>query len=104
MRATIITQPSSPIVDVARGTQRVLLMAEITEGKMQGAIVTCSRTTLNSKGETKSIPEVGTEVTLYGDIVPSTEDPTKRTMFFQVQMSTLPEATPMEELFRMLEA
>jgi uncharacterized membrane protein len=102
VRATILTKPSKKIVDETRGTERVLLTAQITEGKMKGAIVTCTRTVLNSKGETKSVPEIGDEVTLYVDVIINPEDPTKRIMFFQVQMDSLPQTTAMEDLFAML--
>jgi hypothetical protein len=102
LRAIILTGPSKKFVDEVHGTERVLLTAQILDEKMENAIVTCTRTVLNSKGETKSVPEIGDEVTLYVDIVEDRNNPGEEIAFFQVQMGSLPQTTPMKDLLRML--
>ena len=82
-KAQIKSNPSR-IMKKSNGSEYVLINAEILEGPAKGKIVAATRTIKNAEGVTKSVPEIGTEVTLYHQALESSSEPGKYVHFFEV--------------------
>lgn len=69
--AVILTPPSKVMIKNNEGkSQYVIYNAEITqEGPMKGAIITGAFTLQNAKGDKKTAPNKGDEVSVYADVV-----------------------------------
>lgn len=83
IKAVIVGTPSKTM-SKSNDAEYVLINCEILEGPAKGLIVAGTRTTVNVKGEEKSIPEVGTEVVLHHRAVESTTEPGKYVHFFEI--------------------
>ena len=79
-----ITSNPSKVMTKANGSEYVLLNALILEGPAKGKTVASTRTIKNVEGVEKSVPEIGTEVTLYHQALESSSQPGKFVHFFEV--------------------
>lgn len=85
MTAIIKSKPSKVLPKSNKG-QYVLLDCLITSGKATGMLVTGTRTVLTKDAEVKEIPEIGTEITLYHTVLPSTKEGEKNVHFFEISL------------------
>ena len=83
-KARITSNPSRIMEKSNNSSEYVLINAEILEGPAKGKIVAATRTIKNAEGVTKSVPEIGTEVTLYHQALESSSEPGKFVHFFEV--------------------
>ena len=79
-----ITSNPSKVMTKANGSEYVLVNALILEGPAKGKTVASTRTIKNAEGATKEVPAIGTEVTLYHQVVESSSQPGKFVHFFEV--------------------
>lgn len=82
----IIKSNGSKVLAKANKGQYVLQDVLITSGPATGIIVLATRTVLTKEGVVKDIPKVGTEVTLYHSVVPSTKEGEKNQHFFEISI------------------
>lgn len=87
-RATVKTVGTKEL-SKSNNAKYVLCNCELLEGKGKGLVVPVQRTTLTKEGVVKDLPEVGQEVSVFMEIVPSKEDPKKNVFFFEMSTGIL---------------
>ena len=82
----VVKSVTSQVFSKSNGAEYVLCNCELIEGKGIGLVVPAQRTILTPTKESKPTPNIGDEVVVYHSAVPSKEDPTKLTHFFDIGM------------------
>jgi hypothetical protein len=82
-KAAVKSAPSKTM-SKSNGSDYVLINVELLDGPAKGKIVAATRTIKNVDGKEKSVPAIGEEVTLYHQVLPSTQVPGKFVHFFEI--------------------
>lgn len=82
-KAVVVGEPTK-VMEKSNGAKSVLINVQLLDGPGKGVIVAGTRTILNAKGEEKSIPSKGEEISVYHTTVPRRDDPSKPMHFFEI--------------------
>jgi hypothetical protein len=82
----IIKSQGSKTLPKSNGGTYILMDVELLDGKAKGLTVAGTRTTLTKDSVVKSVPEIGTEVTVHHKMLPSTKELGKYAHFFEISV------------------
>jgi len=82
-KAAVKSAPSKTM-SKSNGSDYVLINVELLDGPAKGKIVAATRTIKNSDGKEKSVPAINDEVTVYHQVLPSSQVVGKFVHFFEI--------------------